>query len=176
MLHSGGRPAVGPPGGRRPFNPVAELELRGHKTPRHQEDSDDPPFNFQAMLRKTNHGRASLKRRGSGEDYVYNSSSSGGGGLSAGYGSGYSNGSGRGGGGSGGHGGQFSTSPTSPSPSGRRSRSPRPDSPTRRPRDIPSSVRDTQTCGMAVEGKYQWQQQQQQQPPPLGRRNVEAAS
>ncbi|XP_052127874.1 neither inactivation nor afterpotential protein C-like [Frankliniella occidentalis] len=140
-LVCGGRPAVGPPGGRRPFNPVAELELRGHKTPRHQEDSDDPPFNFQAMLRKTNHGRASLKRRGSGEDYVYNSSSSGGGGLSAGYGSGYSNGSGRGGGGSGGHGGQFSTSPTSPSPSGRRSRSPRPDSPTRRPRDIPSSVR-----------------------------------
>lgn len=80
-------------------------------------------FLLQAMLRKTNHGRASLKRRGgAGED----SSSSGPYGYSQGYGQTP----------------HLNANGSSPTPSsGRRSRSPRPDSPTRRPRDIPTSAR-----------------------------------
>ncbi|PSN54627.1 hypothetical protein C0J52_10832 [Blattella germanica] len=42
-------------------NPIAEMELRGKRV-RGEEENDEPPFNFQAMLRKTNTNRASLRR------------------------------------------------------------------------------------------------------------------
>lgn len=45
---------------RGPGNPIAELESIGRKSEKYNED--DPPFNFQGMLRKTNFKRESLKR------------------------------------------------------------------------------------------------------------------
>lgn len=46
---------------RKTGNPIAELESKGKKTiDRIQED--DPPFNFQGMLRKTNFKRNSMKK------------------------------------------------------------------------------------------------------------------
>lgn len=42
-------------------NPIAEMELKGRRKI-DQDENDEPPFNFQAMLRKTNTTRASLKR------------------------------------------------------------------------------------------------------------------
>ncbi|XP_049948905.1 neither inactivation nor afterpotential protein C isoform X1 [Schistocerca serialis cubense] len=47
--------------GVRRSNPIAEMEMRGRRQS-NAEDTDEPPFNFQAMLRKTNYKRASLKR------------------------------------------------------------------------------------------------------------------
>ncbi|XP_068083360.1 neither inactivation nor afterpotential protein C [Anabrus simplex] len=45
----------------RPNNPIVEMELRGRQV-NVDTENDAPPFNFQGMLRKTNHNRASLKR------------------------------------------------------------------------------------------------------------------
>ncbi|XP_012245016.1 neither inactivation nor afterpotential protein C isoform X1 [Bombus impatiens] len=45
------------------INPIQELQMIGRKSNTDgNEDSDEPPFNFQAMLRKTSHHRASMKR------------------------------------------------------------------------------------------------------------------
>ncbi|RZF36430.1 hypothetical protein LSTR_LSTR010850 [Laodelphax striatellus] len=49
------------PGVKRDHNPIIEMELRG-KRQQSDGDDDNPPFNFQAMLRKTNVTRASLRR------------------------------------------------------------------------------------------------------------------
>ncbi|XP_020292574.1 neither inactivation nor afterpotential protein C isoform X2 [Pseudomyrmex gracilis] len=43
------------------INPIKELEMIGRRN-NNDEDDDAPPFNFQAMLRKTPHQRASMKR------------------------------------------------------------------------------------------------------------------
>ncbi|XP_011703378.1 PREDICTED: neither inactivation nor afterpotential protein C isoform X2 [Wasmannia auropunctata] len=42
-------------------NPIKELEMIGRRN-NNDENDDTPPFNFQAMLRKTPHQRASMKR------------------------------------------------------------------------------------------------------------------
>lgn len=42
-------------------NPIKELEMIGRRN-NNDENDDAPPFNFQAMLRKTPHQRASMKR------------------------------------------------------------------------------------------------------------------
>lgn len=47
---------------RGPGNPIAELESIGKRNVDKKSDEDDPPFNFQGMLRKTNFQRSSLKR------------------------------------------------------------------------------------------------------------------
>jgi len=47
-------------------SPIEELQRKG-KEMNHNQNEDDPPFNFQAMLRKTNYVRDSLKRSGSSE-------------------------------------------------------------------------------------------------------------
>ncbi|XP_076279257.1 STKc_myosinIII_N_like and MYSc_Myo21 domain-containing protein ninaC isoform X3 [Lasioglossum baleicum] len=45
------------------INPIQELQMMGRRNHNDDnEDTDDPPFNFQAMLRKTGHQRASMKR------------------------------------------------------------------------------------------------------------------
>ncbi|XP_076230734.1 STKc_myosinIII_N_like and MYSc_Myo21 domain-containing protein ninaC isoform X2 [Nomia melanderi] len=45
------------------INPIQELQMIGRRNNNEgNEDTDDPPFNFQAMLRKTSHQRASMKR------------------------------------------------------------------------------------------------------------------
>ncbi|XP_017799206.1 PREDICTED: neither inactivation nor afterpotential protein C [Habropoda laboriosa] len=46
------------------LNPIQELQMIGRRNNNYggNEDNDDPPFNFQAMLRKTSHHRASMKR------------------------------------------------------------------------------------------------------------------
>ncbi|XP_071862177.1 STKc_myosinIII_N_like and MYSc_Myo21 domain-containing protein ninaC isoform X2 [Bombus fervidus] len=45
------------------INPIQELQMIGRKSNTDgNEDNDEPPFNFQAMLRKTSHHRASMKR------------------------------------------------------------------------------------------------------------------
>uniref|UniRef100_A0A8D8LQT3 Neither inactivation nor afterpotential protein C n=1 Tax=Cacopsylla melanoneura TaxID=428564 RepID=A0A8D8LQT3_9HEMI len=50
----------------RENNPVHELQMLAKRNDNEEEGGDDPPFNFQAMLRKTNTNRASLRRvRGS---------------------------------------------------------------------------------------------------------------
>ncbi|KAG5306058.1 NINAC protein, partial [Acromyrmex insinuator] len=43
------------------INPIKELEMIGRRN-NNDENDDAPPFNFQAMLRKTSHQRASMKR------------------------------------------------------------------------------------------------------------------
>ncbi|KYN33316.1 Neither inactivation nor afterpotential protein C [Trachymyrmex septentrionalis] len=43
------------------INPIKELEMIGRRNNNDKND-DEPPFNFQAMLRKTSHQRASMKR------------------------------------------------------------------------------------------------------------------
>ncbi|XP_054006011.1 neither inactivation nor afterpotential protein C isoform X2 [Hylaeus anthracinus] len=43
------------------INPIQEMQMIGRRNNEGHED-DDPPFNFQAMLRKTGHQRASMKR------------------------------------------------------------------------------------------------------------------
>ncbi|XP_017875428.1 neither inactivation nor afterpotential protein C isoform X2 [Ceratina calcarata] len=43
------------------INPIQELQMIGRRS-NYDEESDEPPFNFQAMLRKTGHRRASMKR------------------------------------------------------------------------------------------------------------------
>ncbi|XP_053672779.1 neither inactivation nor afterpotential protein C [Anopheles nili] len=49
------------------INPIKELELIGKKNTDENDNSDDePPFNFQGMLRKTNYNRASMKRNSEG--------------------------------------------------------------------------------------------------------------
>ncbi|KAG7201550.1 hypothetical protein KM043_004299 [Ampulex compressa] len=42
-------------------NPVQELQMLGRRN-NNVDNDEDPPFNFQAMLRKTHHPRASMKR------------------------------------------------------------------------------------------------------------------
>ncbi|XP_076658174.1 STKc_myosinIII_N_like and MYSc_Myo21 domain-containing protein ninaC isoform X2 [Halictus rubicundus] len=42
------------------INPIQEMQMMGRKN--NNENTDEPPFNFQAMLRKTSHQRASMKR------------------------------------------------------------------------------------------------------------------
>lgn len=42
-------------------NPIVELKMRGKNT-ENTGSEDEPPFNFQKMLRKTNYQRGSLKR------------------------------------------------------------------------------------------------------------------
>lgn len=57
------------------INPVAELKRLGRRESG-QLDEDEPPFNFQGMLRKTNFKRDSLKRAntdGVTKEEVYNS-------------------------------------------------------------------------------------------------------
>ncbi|XP_076750741.1 STKc_myosinIII_N_like and MYSc_Myo21 domain-containing protein ninaC isoform X1 [Xylocopa sonorina] len=45
------------------INPIQELQMMGRRSNYDgNEDSDEPPFNFQAMLKKTSHHRASMKR------------------------------------------------------------------------------------------------------------------
>lgn len=45
------------------INPIREMQMMGKKNADENENSDDePPFNFQGMLRKTNYNRASMKR------------------------------------------------------------------------------------------------------------------
>ncbi|XP_052892100.1 neither inactivation nor afterpotential protein C [Anopheles moucheti] len=49
------------------INPIKEMELIGKKNTDENDNSDDePPFNFQGMLRKTNYNRASMKRNAEG--------------------------------------------------------------------------------------------------------------
>ncbi|XP_318814.5 neither inactivation nor afterpotential protein C [Anopheles gambiae] len=49
------------------INPIKEMELIGKKNTDENDNSDDePPFNFQGMLRKTNYNRASMKRNSEG--------------------------------------------------------------------------------------------------------------
>ncbi|XP_076635717.1 STKc_myosinIII_N_like and MYSc_Myo21 domain-containing protein ninaC isoform X3 [Colletes latitarsis] len=43
------------------INPIQEMQMIGRRNNEGHED-DDPPFNFQGMLRKTSHQRASMKR------------------------------------------------------------------------------------------------------------------
>ncbi|XP_034173058.2 STKc_myosinIII_N_like and MYSc_Myo21 domain-containing protein ninaC isoform X1 [Osmia lignaria lignaria] len=43
-------------------NPIQELQMIGRRNNNVGNDDDEPPFNFQAMLRKTSHHRASMKR------------------------------------------------------------------------------------------------------------------
>ncbi|XP_039280465.1 neither inactivation nor afterpotential protein C isoform X3 [Nilaparvata lugens] len=62
------------PGVKRDHNPIIEMELRG-KRQQSDGDDDNPPFNFQAMLRKTNVTRASLRRSPEPED-AYNRNTS----------------------------------------------------------------------------------------------------
>lgn len=51
------------------LNPVKELQLLGRQISNNDEPSGDaPPFNFQGMLRKTQHQRASMKRNKSDTD------------------------------------------------------------------------------------------------------------
>lgn len=47
-------------------DPISELQAMGRSSrdPRHEDDDDEPPFNFQAMLKKTPKNRASMKRQG----------------------------------------------------------------------------------------------------------------
>ncbi|XP_055545200.1 neither inactivation nor afterpotential protein C [Wyeomyia smithii] len=48
------------------INPIKEMQMMGRKNYDENDNSDDePPFNFQGMLRKTNYNRASMKRAGS---------------------------------------------------------------------------------------------------------------
>lgn len=68
-------------GGMQKMNPVREMQLRGAKA-RSAEDNEDggaenPPFNFQAMLRKTKHNRASMKRTTLDEHTMFPSESDG---------------------------------------------------------------------------------------------------
>ncbi|XP_033328921.2 STKc_myosinIII_N_like and MYSc_Myo21 domain-containing protein ninaC isoform X1 [Megalopta genalis] len=44
------------------INPIQEMQMIGRRNNNDDEDADEPPFNFQAMLRKTSHQRASMKR------------------------------------------------------------------------------------------------------------------
>ncbi|XP_058452551.1 neither inactivation nor afterpotential protein C [Malaya genurostris] len=46
------------------INPIRELESLGrkHTSDERDQSDDEPPFNFQSMLRKTNYNRASMKR------------------------------------------------------------------------------------------------------------------
>ncbi|XP_049532765.1 neither inactivation nor afterpotential protein C [Anopheles darlingi] len=49
------------------IDPIREMELIGKKNTDENDNSDDePPFNFQGMLRKTNYNRASMKRTSEG--------------------------------------------------------------------------------------------------------------
>nr|CAD7199738.1 unnamed protein product [Timema douglasi] len=43
-------------------NPLEELKMKGRQASKDDNDTDEPPFNFQAMLRKTKINRASLRR------------------------------------------------------------------------------------------------------------------
>lgn len=43
-------------------NPIQELQMIGRRNNNNDGDEDEPPFNFQAMLRKTRHQRSSMKR------------------------------------------------------------------------------------------------------------------
>ncbi|XP_015610405.1 neither inactivation nor afterpotential protein C isoform X2 [Cephus cinctus] len=62
-------------------NPIQEMQMMARRNNNHPESEDEPPFNFQAMLRKTQHPRASMKRTPvyesyggySGRDDVYES-------------------------------------------------------------------------------------------------------
>lgn len=47
---------------KTPGNPIAELESKGKKNV-DKVNEDDPPFNFQGMLRKTNYKRDSMKSK-----------------------------------------------------------------------------------------------------------------
>lgn len=52
-------------------NPISELQALAKSSRDSREDDDDddvPPFNFQAMLKKTPKNRASMKRHGEGHD------------------------------------------------------------------------------------------------------------
>ncbi|XP_043467066.1 neither inactivation nor afterpotential protein C isoform X3 [Leptopilina heterotoma] len=49
-------------------NPIQELQMLGRRGDNNNSD-DDPPFNFQGMLRKTHHQRASMKRTPIFESY-----------------------------------------------------------------------------------------------------------
>lgn len=51
---------------KRPGNPIAELESIGKKN---EKNEDEPPFNFQGMLRKTNFKRDSVKRNDAEPQY-----------------------------------------------------------------------------------------------------------
>ncbi|XP_078049671.1 STKc_myosinIII_N_like and MYSc_Myo21 domain-containing protein ninaC isoform X2 [Augochlora pura] len=50
------------PGNPNRINPIQEMQMMGRRNNNVDEDTDEPPFNFQAMLRKTSHQRASMKR------------------------------------------------------------------------------------------------------------------
>lgn len=55
---------------KRSANPIAELESIGRKNG--ERNDDEPPFNFQGMLRKTNFQRESFKRASEKEDGPFN--------------------------------------------------------------------------------------------------------
>ncbi|OAD59027.1 Neither inactivation nor afterpotential protein C [Eufriesea mexicana] len=62
-------------GNNNRINPIQELQMIGRKSNYDSnEDTDEPPFNFQAMLRKTSHHRASMKRTPVYDSYSYSPS------------------------------------------------------------------------------------------------------
>jgi myosin III len=63
-------PPPPPPSNR--MNPITELQQRGRQAMGDQDNGDNmenPPFNFQGMLRKTSHNRSSMKRSASEQNY-----------------------------------------------------------------------------------------------------------
>ncbi|CAH0394342.1 unnamed protein product [Bemisia tabaci] len=66
-------------GMKKDYDHILEMKTRGQVQSNNNADdeADDPPFNFQAMLRKTNHNRASLRRNYNNESTTYNYSNTG---------------------------------------------------------------------------------------------------
>ncbi|XP_058062557.1 neither inactivation nor afterpotential protein C [Anopheles bellator] len=65
------QPQAGRPITPTKIDPIREMELIGKKNTDENENSDDePPFNFQGMLRKTNYNRASMKRSADGLSFT----------------------------------------------------------------------------------------------------------
>jgi myosin III len=61
-----------PPSSASPrMNPIRELEQRGRQA-MEEAESENAPFNFQGMLRKTTYNRSSMKRSASENAYVSN--------------------------------------------------------------------------------------------------------
>lgn len=56
------------------INPIKEMQLIAQRST-DEKDEDDPPFNFQGMLRKTKYNRASMKRNAESKLTIYESDS-----------------------------------------------------------------------------------------------------
>lgn len=56
------------------INPIKEMQLIAQRST-DEKDEDDPPFNFQGMLRKTKYNRASMKRNSESKLTIYESES-----------------------------------------------------------------------------------------------------